>query len=207
MRNVHTLTVALLLLLFAGTAFPQSLGDLARKEEERRKTIKTPSKIYTNGDLQGDHGGSVPVPMPPAPAPGSAVATPAPGGSAAAPPPEVPDAGTAPPPQAANAGTAAAPSQAQSRDQTYWKKRITDARSQVEQSKTLRDALQSRVNALNADFVNMDDPAQRSVIERDRQRALSELARLTKEIDEATKGIAAIEEEARRANVPPGWLR
>ena len=30
----------------------QSLAEVARKEEERRKAIATPSKVITNGDLR-----------------------------------------------------------------------------------------------------------------------------------------------------------
>jgi seryl-tRNA synthetase len=97
--------------------------------------------------------------------------------------------------------------QTQAKDQTYWKGRITQAREQLDRSKILLDALQSRINALSTDFVNTDDPARRSVIERDRQRALAETERLKKEIADQTKAIAAIEEEARRAGVPAGWLR
>ena len=57
------------------------------------------------------------------------------------------------------------------------------------------------------DFVNRDNPVERSAIERDRNTALAELDRLKKEIDEQTKAIAAIEEEGRRAGVPAAWLR
>jgi hypothetical protein len=71
----------------------------------------------------------------------------------------------------------------------------------------LVDAMQTRINALNTDFVNRDDPAQRSVIERDRQRALSELTRLKQAVVDGKKAVADLEEEARRAGVPPGWLR
>ncbi len=69
------------------------------------------------------------------------------------------------------------------------------------------DSLQSRINALTTDFVNRDDPAQRAKIEDDRKAALAELERVKKEMDDTTKAIAAIEEEARRAGVPAGWLR
>ena len=58
------------------------------------------------------------------------------------------------------------------------------------------DSLQSRINALTTDFVNRDDPAQRAKIEADRKAALAELERVKKELDEQTKAIAAIEEEA-----------
>ena len=70
-----------------------------------------------------------------------------------------------------------------------------------------RDSLQSRINALTTDFVNRDDPAQRAKIEADRKAALAELERVKKELDEQTKAITAIEDEARRAGVPAGWLR
>ena len=54
---------------------------------------------------------------------------------------------------------------------------------------------------------NRDDPAQRGVIETNRQKAVAELARLTKSVQADKKGISDLMEEARRAGVPPGWLR
>jgi hypothetical protein len=41
----------------------------------------------------------------------------------------------------------------------------------------------------------------------ERQRSLAELDRLKIEILQHTKAIADIQEEARRAGVPAGWLR
>jgi hypothetical protein len=69
------------------------------------------------------------------------------------------------------------------------------------------EALQSRVNGLTADFTARDDPAQRAVVANDRQKALAELDRVKNDIVQQTKAIADIQEEARRAGVPPGWLR
>jgi len=69
------------------------------------------------------------------------------------------------------------------------------------------EALQSRINALTTDVVNRDDPYQRAKLADDRQKALAELQRVTGEIEQAKKDIADIEEEARKAGVPPGWLR
>src|SRR5260221_9635667 len=53
-----TVRAVVLLVLLAGSvglaSMPltaQSLGDLAKKEEERRKTIKQPAKVLTNKDL------------------------------------------------------------------------------------------------------------------------------------------------------------
>jgi hypothetical protein len=82
-----------------------------------------------------------------------------------------------------------------------------EARSQLDRLKMFAEALQSRINALQTDFVNRDDPAQKAVIDADRTKALAELERTKKDIDDATKKIAGIEDEARKAGVPVGWLR
>ena len=68
--------------------------------------------------------------------------------------------------------------------------------------------MQTRINALTTDFVNRDDPAQRAVIaqrppEGDRRARPPEEGRRSTD----KKAIADLEEEARRAGVPPGWLR
>jgi hypothetical protein len=84
---------------------------------------------------------------------------------------------------------------------------MTQARSGLERLRIFSDALQSRLNALATDIVNRDDPAQRAQLELERQRALAEMERVTTEMADQTKVIADIEEEARKAGVPPGWLR
>ena len=51
-------TMRVLILLFvsmwATGAFAQSLGDVARQEAERRKTVKAPGKVYTNDVLKAE---------------------------------------------------------------------------------------------------------------------------------------------------------
>jgi hypothetical protein len=71
----------------------------------------------------------------------------------------------------------------------------------------MAEALQNRVDGLWAEFTSRDDPAQRTVIEGNRQAALDELANTSAQIEDLTQQIADIRDEARRANVPPGWLR
>jgi hypothetical protein len=164
----------------ASAAAAQSLGDVARKEEARRKVAKS-GKSYTNESLRG--GGASDAPPPPA------QASPVP--DAAAKPAEPPK------PEAADP----------KKDEAYWRGRISEARQGLERAKMFQEALQTRVNSLSSDFASRDDPAQRGVISSNRQKALAELDRVTKEIADYEKQIVAIEEEARKAGVPPGWLR
>ena len=50
-------------------------------------------------------------------------------------------------------------------------------------------------------------PAQRTVIKEERQAALDELGETRAQVDNLTQERADIRTEARRASVPPGWLR
>ena len=170
--------------LAAAGAYAQSLGDVARKEEARRKTVKKPSRIYTNDNLKN-------VDPPP--------------DAASSPVPDV----TATPatPDMSAVQTAPAAGDTSARDEKYWRGRLEAERTALSRAQTVHEALQSRINALSTDFVNRDDPAQRNVIAADRQKALAELDRVKKEIADHQKAIADIQEEGRRAGAPAGWLR
>ena len=93
------------------------------------------------------------------------------------------------------------------KDEAFWKNRYNSAKESLNRSRMFLDALQSRINALTTQVINRDDPYQQAALEQDRQKNLAELERVKREIDSQTKAIAAIEEEARRAGVPSGWLR
>ena len=187
-----------ILLACAAVSGAQGLADVARAEEARRKTVRVPSKTYTNDDLKGDNNGATvasPAPSTAAPATSTPAATPAQAGK------------PAPPAVKPDAAKDAAKEEEPKKDEKYWRDRITSAQQAMARNKVLVDALQSRVNALNTDFVNTDDPAQRAVVEQNRKTALAEMDRVKKDIDTRTKEITTIQEEARKANVPAGWLR
>src|SRR4030095_7041489 len=93
------------------------------------------------------------------------------------------------------------------KDEAFWRQRITQAQEGLRRSQAFAEALQSRINALTTDFVNRDDPYQRAKIGEDRQTALAELERVKVEIESFKKQLVDIEEDARKAGVPPGWLR
>jgi hypothetical protein len=195
---VKSLTVAagiLACVLASTTALSAQLGSVARKEAERRKTAKT-GKVYTNDDLPA----VPPPPSAPAASGGSSSDASAPAAAAPAPPAPSSDAAAAPPRVSADPAE-------RKKEEAVWRERIKAEREALDRAKTFADALQTKINSLNTDFVNRDDPAQRATIAADRDKSLAELDRLKKEIADHTKAIAGIQEEARRAGVPAGWVR
>ena len=127
------------------------------KRKDSRKA-KQPAKVYTNKDLK-------PVPPPSTPPPAAASGEPA--ASAAESPAESPkeDKGGAKTGQAAADAAAGAAKKPED-----WRQRSIDLQTALDRDQTYLDAVQSRVDALTTDFVNRDDPAQRAVIEQDRQK-------------------------------------
>jgi len=178
--------------LLVGAAAPlraqQSLADVAKKEEERRRHVKT-GKVYTNTDLGPTKG--------------------APSGDSSPSPSPAPDTPAAS--DSKNSKTAgdakADDKKSDEQGQPYWAKRMASLRERLQRDSVYADALQSRINALTTDFVNRDDPAQRAQIGTQREAAVTELTRLKKQIEDDRKAITEAEEEARRSGVPAGWLR
>ena len=178
MKRTRVLTCVLAAALLApAVARAQStptLGELAKKEQERRKTLKAAGKVVTDKD--------------------------------------VPRAAPAPPPAAAAvpADKTAAPAdkpQEPVKDEAYWRQRMATVREELRRNEMFAEALQTRINSLTADFSARDDPYQRAEIAQERAKAVAERDRVKVDIDATKKAIAEIEEEARRAGVPPGWLR
>lgn len=158
---------------------PASLGEVALREAVRRQAMNVSLKKLTDADIG-------PAPVRPA---------------------------TAKPPDAATTGTAAEevkPGEKPAepvKDEPWWRARITAARAALERDKLLVDALDNRVSTLTRDAVNRDDPAQRQALIQERLRALEELETMRKQVAADTQAIADIEEEARKAGIPPGWIR
>jgi hypothetical protein len=183
-----SLVVIVALAGLAGAEYPvqaQSLGDVARKEEARRKDIKAPAKVYTNKDL-----GAVP-----AREPGTVSSAPAASASA--------DTNAKATDDKDKDKDKAGPQ----KDQAYWGGRRKELQAKLESDQTLADAMQTRISALTADFSSRADPIQRAGIERNRLKAVSELDRLRKSVEDGKKALANLDDDARKAGVPAGWLR
>jgi hypothetical protein len=183
-------SAAIAFAVFAVCASPlsaQGLADLAKKAEDAKKAAekrKATGRKFTNEDA-----GNVPAATALSqPGSGNSTAKPASGGAAAS-------------------DTAAPAGGGDAKDQAYYSQKAKDLHGALDRDTVLMSAVQTQINSLTADFVNRDDPAQRGAIQQDRNRALEELSRLQKQIDADRKAISDFEDEARRSNVPPGWLR
>lgn len=165
-----------------------TLGDVAKKEADRRKAQPPSGKVYTNKDL-----------------PASAQ-LPAGGGRETATPVDPVAAATAEKPAEQKPEGEAKP-EGETKDEAWWKNRIMSTREELRRNEMFAEALQTRINALSRDYTSRDNPAQRRQIGQDRAEALSELNRVKQDVERGKKQIADIEEEARKASVPPGWLR
>jgi len=180
-------------------ATAQTLGELARQEAARRQTVAR-GKVITNGDLKSEPQSTAPA----APVPGTTLAPPPTLEKALA-----PATGDQKSTSASDA-TKAPGDKAQAgekKDEKYWRQRVTTVRDNLARSQTFQVALEARISALSADFVNRDDPAQRAQVASDRLKATTELERVKKEIVQYQAELKTIADEARQAGVPAGWVR
>jgi hypothetical protein len=169
-----------------------SLAEIARKEAERRKTAKEAKIVITEKNLP--ESARKPV-SPAAPADANQPAhageqKPASAGGAAA--------GGAPATPAAPAGD---------QGEALWRGRITQARETLRRNEVFLQALHTRVNSLAMDYFGRDDPYQKMKLADERQQAIQEMEKVKADVEASKKQVADIEEEARKAGVPPGWLR
>jgi hypothetical protein len=185
-------TYALFASISMVTIHAQSLADVAKKTEEERAATATEknsgkaatkptTKVYTNKDLKD------------APAPASVESS-----------SSAPIAATAEPSETERS---AEYRKVAKKDEAYWKGRLRDLLATQDADTIHLAAMGSRVASLTADFDNSDSISQRAVIRGEREVAATEVTRLKAAVLTDKHAIATLEEEARRANVPAGWLR
>ena len=181
-RSRIVIALAVLMVLFpTASAVAQqspSLGELALKEQERRKALKLRGKLLTDQDLpQTD--------------------------------PRLTDVATVAPalPIARTDHTPEHPTPPQEKGEAWWRLRVAQVREEIRRGEILATALQTQIDLLTSESAARDDPYQRAKLSEERIRAISELERVTSGLSLDKKKLSDIEEEARRAGVPPGWLR
>lgn len=175
----HAPAIFVLIITWLAAAPPTSLADVARREALRRALVGPSIGSFSNVDL----------PDRPPPAAVSGI-------------PQVEQASPPPPEDETREAEAEPP-----RDEAWWRNRMAAARTALERDQVLRDAMQTRINSLQTDVVNIDDPAQQALARQNLGRALGELERLEKQVQADQDEIKRIQDEARRQRVPPGWIR
>jgi len=168
-----------------GLVSAQSLGALATLETERRKMIVAPAKVMTGGDLK-PAGPSMPSSEPAALAATSAA-----------------------PVAATPASWMNTPSEGKyvAREASYWLNRMRDLQTKQDRFRLQAAALQNRVDGLTNDFDSTWDRFRRGTLESEREKVRTERDLVRADTAATSKQIFDLEEEARRSNVPPGWLR
>ena len=178
-------------LALAGSAYPveaQVLGDVARKEEERRKDIKAPAKVYTNKDL-----GSVPESS---------------SGTSRRPRRRAPPRGRPQATRPAPRATTSKDKDGPTKDQAYWSGAEegppVEARHATRRSPTrCRAASTPSPPTSSTATIRSSAPASTATA---RRRSASSIASRRASQD-GKKALADLDEEARKAGVPAGWLR
>ena len=178
MKLVIGSVVAGVLVAGVAASSAQSLADVARKEEARRQKIAKPSKVYKDEDVQKY-----------APVTSSAQ-------TAASTVTALDGNGKPVGQQAAAEGL---PS-----DEAGWRARLQSARDGIDRDRLLLSALeqQARSAARKAGTPDGAEP-----VADDASPRAAEIKRLKAEMDAFRATLANAEEDARKAGVPPGWVR
>jgi hypothetical protein len=183
MTRSAALVAILLIGNFALESSAQSLGELARREEERRRQT-TPGKQYTNADLPDTASATAP-----------AVTQPDPGPAAAA-------AADPSPAKAADADADAPPARGrEKRDETYWRTRARELRGHVQRTQTEIGSLEARLTELETQAATSPDAL------RERDVTAAHLRKLRQNLQSFGKEVERFEQRAHTDRVPADWIK
>jgi hypothetical protein len=204
MKRIICSVVGLGVLAMTVAAGAQTLADLAKKDNDRRKSVKHPAKVYTNDDVQdvkpilpmmeNDGSGTHPMEKKDSQSEGAATGT--------APPAPATDA-------TGNANGAARPAGTpgvKSGEEAAWRSRMNAAREAVSRTQLQLESMRTRAAQLTAASAAANDD-QRGNVQKKQQDALQEYDKLRADLQKNQKALSDLETEAARAGVPPGWLR
>lgn len=178
---------ALIVLVTWLTSAPVSLADIAQREALRRQATPRATTAFTNDDL--------PL-MAPAAVSGVRVEAKDEAGEQAA------EASAA-----TDATEAATDEPDEVRDEAWWREHFTTARTTLAENRRLLAETRTKVAALQTDFVSLDDPAQRELVRQALDDATAEAQRLEAQVGKDETAMLDLIEQARRAGIPPGWVR
>ena len=190
--------LTLWILGIAVLGYTQSLGDVAKKEKERREKMKAGAKVITNDDAVKYANGPVSTTTPPAPP----AAAPAAKEKAE---PEKPAGET----QKAAAGAKAPsdePTDLQGRPESFWRQTFADARQKVKELENKENVLVLKINDLQNRFFRTDDGFQRQALQAELQKTFTERDQIGEDLAKAKAQLDDLDKEARKSGALPGWI-
>jgi hypothetical protein len=112
-----------------------------------------------------------------------------------------------PPPATTSASSQPDAPVADPRDEMWWRQRVAAVRAAIAGDEQRVVALESEIARLGTQAIARDDPAQQAVLRQQAIEARDELERVRAGIVVTRGELADLLEQARRLDVPPGWLR
>jgi len=176
------------------SAYAQSLGELAKKEKERREKVVDESKVVTNDDLSKFKNAPVATGvLPPRPA-------------------EQKQAKQTTGVEAKSAGAGAAkenpdePVDLQGRTESFWRQTLGEARQRVTELENELAVLVLRINELRRRFFSTDDGFRGQTVQWELQKTVIQRDLDKEELEKAKARLQELEKEARRSGALPGWI-
>jgi hypothetical protein len=157
---------------------PSSLVDVAKKEKERREKTK-PTKTFTNQDIQDFKTKN-----------------------------NLTDEKKEGETEEQVAEDATTDNTDSVENEEAWHQKYQQSQDKIKAAEDKINTLQSEINELTrAFYAEADGVAQRPLIESERNDRLNSLDKAKKELEDAKQAAEDLQDEARRAGVPPGWVR
>jgi hypothetical protein len=192
-------TVGLILLGSAEVvAHPQSLGDVARREAERRKDAsRTPGRVYTNEDLAAVEPPIAAPPQPTQPDPASPAQEPT--------DVTAEDANQGPTvmeedPETHKVNIRTTAPRREKRDEPYWRARAKDTRDRLAKATADLAAAQSSLAALDSGPKTQATARERSVVS-------AAVERLQSEVRYRQQDVTKMQMHAEMNKVPSAWIQ
>ena len=176
------------------SAYAQSLGELAKKEKERREKVTDESKVVTNDDLSKFKNAPVATGVLP---PRSAEQKPAKGMTGV---------------EAKSAAAGAAsknsdePVDLQGRPESFWRQTLGEARQRLTELENELAVSVLRINELRRRFFSTDDGFRRQAVQWELQKTVIQRDLDKEELEKAKARLEELEKEARRSGALPGWI-
>ncbi|PYV15412.1 MAG: hypothetical protein DMG07_09825 [Acidobacteria bacterium] len=193
MKNLLRLTALVLLAAAFAPAGAQSLGDLAKKEKERREKLNSETKVITSLDADKYKSGAV------------TTGTPAP--SPAGEKPAAEKTGAAKAPAEGAKSNPDEPTDFQGRPESFWRQALGDTRARVKELENEANVLVLRLNDLQNQFYRESDGYKQQSLQRETNKSFYEQDQNKVNLAKARAALDDLEKEGRKSGALPGWLR